>query len=195
MRSCRKAKGGTSVTQWSPEIEINLRGEPTAGLVVFALRPASRLRQRELSGTLTAFGCESRPGHVLHGETWEGVVWDLPVREWPTSAEDFYDQLGALLERVVASGRFGLAWIAQDFVEPPELFEPSSMSGRVYGAFSRQTGLLHGPATARGLAPLTDAEMLALRSIDAIAYCFSASPSGAECRVSSNDGDADKFNF
>ena len=79
---------------------------------------------------------------VRGGPGWEVEIWTFRLSSLPGTAA-WRDPIGMTLSRLLAAG-CGAAWLAaqEDFVDPPDLFDPSCMGEGVYAGLSEATGLL-----------------------------------------------------
>lgn len=136
-------------------------GEEVPGFIVFALGS-----HKKRAPALPDFGWPIAPDvrfSTLTGERWLAAVWYVSVTVWP-SAQRFQDSLRHVLAELVGDG-YSVAWIGTEgsFADPPSLFNPKAMSGRVLAANSRATGFIASFDLDTPLKALTDAEMLRLR--------------------------------
>ncbi|OYO13837.1 hypothetical protein CGZ98_05280 [Enemella evansiae] len=72
--------------------------------------------------------------HDLTGQGWQVSIWTVPVAAWLTG-DAWQAELRRMLGSIVEQGA-EVAWLASEgapYADPPWLFDPTEMSGGVYG--------------------------------------------------------------
>ena len=139
------------------------QGEEVPGLTFYGLRAPGlggrpHFPQREWRGS--AMHHES----TLRGDSWEVVVWDVRVDDWPSD-----EILTTRIRRTLSALReckCVVAWIGREgyFADPPDLFLPEFMSGGVLAVLSDSTGFESTIELDKGLTGLADELLLRLRN-------------------------------
>ena len=120
-------------------LKIVVDGDEIPGLIAYGLRR----RDSPAAARFPADAWIAQPectDFTLHGETWEVLMWEVPIIIWPAPSElqvALRTTLWALIEagsRVAWIGALGLP-----FCDPPELLDPHCMSGGVL-AWMTDTG-------------------------------------------------------
>ncbi len=94
----------------------------------------------------------------------EVVVWDVAIVAWPTG-QAWRDSVRRTLEALVDAGA-RVAWVGREgyFCDPPDLFDPTFMSGGVLAAMTSGGEFRCAVDPDQALATLTDDELLRLRA-------------------------------
>lgn len=104
--------------------------------------------------------------HDLTGPGWLIPIWTIPVTEWLTG-DAWQADIRRLLTSIIEQGA-QLAWLASEgapFADPPDLFDPTEMSGGVY-AYLTATGRYACPLDpGEPWQVVRDEEMLLLRNV------------------------------
>lgn len=101
---------------------------------------------------------------VLRGPGWSVWLWAIRVIEWP-SAGEWSSFVRGFLEQLTKQGA-SVAWcgLEGNFVEPPELFDPSEMSAGVWAACLSPDRYFGPPGLCARFELLTDESLMMLRT-------------------------------
>ncbi len=99
----------------------------------------------------------------LHGDAWQVMVWDVALLRWPYG-EEWWRALHATLAAFIDMC-YLVAWVGGEgyFCDPPDLFDPSCMSGGVLAAVTKEYDFTRTLDPNAPLRPLSDEQMLQLR--------------------------------
>lgn len=144
-------------------LTIFVDGDEVPGLIAYGLRTPRTGPLPEFPSSAWIAKPEPTP-FALHGDTWEVLMWEVPIIIWPTGPT-FQEAVRGTLEALIGSG-CRVAWIGAEglpFCDPPGLFDPECMSGGVL-AWITDNGKFQCPLDPDDvLAPVTDDELLVLR--------------------------------
>lgn len=135
-------------------------GEEVDGFTLYGFWPQDEILRPEL---ILPGGVETK-STALRGPGWSVWLWDIRVLEWP-SPNEWTSFVREFLEQLTKQGAV-VAWCGLEgmFVDPPELFDPSEMSGGVWAACLSPDTYFGPPALCERFEPLTDESLMMLRS-------------------------------
>lgn len=144
------------------QLEIIWRGEQVPGITFYGLLPRGAWSEKPFPEYLWRWGVETGSS-LLHNERWEVIVWDVAIAAWPPS-EEWRSAIRQTLQWLVDAGA-SVAWVGLEgyFCDPPELFDPSCMSGGVSAALTRAGEFFCPLDPHQPLATLSDADLVRLR--------------------------------
>lgn len=145
-------------------LTVFVGGAEAPGLIVYGLSSSALSKDIESPAPLWP-GSPVSNCFVLHGDNWRVRGWEVPVTLWPTGS-DFHDVIRRTLEMLIQGG-CRVAWIGAEgvpFCDPPGLFDPEWMSGGVLAWMTDDGGFDCPLDPDRVLAPVSDDDLLALRT-------------------------------
>lgn len=156
--------GSGSVTPTEDALSVFWEGRFDPGVIAYGLRPEGRGGIPLFPSATWPEGTEHKTS-ALRNDRWEVWVWDVRVLRWPEPSQ-WPDVLNRTLQKLGAAGAI-VAWCGLEghFVDPPDLFKPSCMSGSVYAALSELTGFVCRAQLGAELQTLDDSELLQLRAV------------------------------
>ncbi|WP_350274871.1 hypothetical protein [Kribbella sp. HUAS MG21] len=106
-------------------------GDEVPGITIYGLAGRGR-RQAAAFPRQVWIGEPGVDAFLLRGDAWEILSWDVPIIVWPTG-EYFTAAVRDSLAARIGAG-CSVAWVGAEglpFCDPPELFNPTCMSGGV----------------------------------------------------------------
>lgn len=143
-------------------LTVYWKGQEEPGLLLYGLRRPDQDLRVAIREVFPGPAEVSEPWR-LHGEEWAVDLWTVRSARL-RAGDEWRATLEAVLDRLLRSG-YAVAWCATegDFVDPPDLLDPSAMGDGVYAAASRPTGFLCRDDGYGELKVLTDADLERLR--------------------------------
>ncbi len=151
-----------SKTVAASELTIFWKGEEMSGFPCYAIEVDVPEANLVFPQDLWPNGTEVK-GTVLRGDWWRVFLFDVKIVVWP---ENWLRVIEQTLTSLVQQGS-KISWVGLGdlFAEPPDLFDPASMEQGVLVALSSRTGFLSHPHPDGTIDPLTNDDLLTLRSI------------------------------
>lgn len=143
-------------------LRVFVDGEETSGVIFYGLRPYGS-SQIKFPAHLWPPNHRLRPSRLL-GESWEIVLWDLGLNQWP-SASNWVDTVRQTLAVIVESGCV-VAWMGSEGLpvsDPPHLFSPEQMPSSVLAALTAQGDFFEPPSLDSPVRTLNSSELKFLR--------------------------------
>lgn len=143
-------------------LTVIAHGEFRPGIIAYGLRDSTASKNASFPYEIWSAEIEVNE-HLLHGDSWEVVRWDIQIDRWP-EPDAWEDVVKETLSSLITAGAV-VAWLGQEgfFADPPDLFKPEQMTGGVLAAMTESGDFVCPVDPDKPLKTLPDSKLLELR--------------------------------